>query len=167
MDLDEGQILTQWAQQAPRKAWLLRPGDVFVTPVPLSREFLRYVYGLTGVPPESVAVVEVPLVGAVPLARAVREAGLVEHVRALAADRARPCCRRRWTSRRSRSPGMSVSGCTSTWPSRSVSNWRWPAAGHARSSAVRCARFRDRSRDTLLRCRRPARTWPANWRSGG
>ncbi|WP_405941242.1 peptide ligase PGM1-related protein [Streptomyces sp. NBC_00207] len=87
VDLDEGQILTTWSQQAPRKAWLLRPGDVFVTPVPLSREFLRYVYDLTGVPPESVAVVEVPPAGAVPLARAVREAGLEEHVRALAGDR--------------------------------------------------------------------------------
>ncbi|MGW6952552.1 preATP grasp domain-containing protein [Streptomyces xanthophaeus] len=87
VDLDEGQILTTWAQQAPRKAWLLRPGDVFVTPVPLSREFLRYVYDLTGVPPESVAVVEVPPAGAVPLARAVREASLLEQVRALAGDR--------------------------------------------------------------------------------
>ncbi|MGT2525870.1 preATP grasp domain-containing protein [Streptomyces nojiriensis] len=87
MDLDEGQILTTWAQQAPRKAWLLRPGDVFVTPVPLSRDFLRYVYDLTGVPPESVAVVEVPPAGPVPLARAVREAGLVEQIRALAGDR--------------------------------------------------------------------------------
>ncbi|MGW6613279.1 preATP grasp domain-containing protein [Streptomyces erythrochromogenes] len=87
VDLDEGQILTTWAQQAPRKAWLLRPGDVFVTPVPLSREFLRYVYDLTGVPPESVAVVQVPPAGAVPLARAVREAGLVERVRDLAGDR--------------------------------------------------------------------------------
>ncbi|MFJ8565475.1 peptide ligase PGM1-related protein [Streptomyces sp. NPDC093514] len=87
VDLDEGQILTTWAQQAPRKAWLLRPGDVFVTPVRLSREFLRYVYDLTGVPPESVAVIEVPPAGAVPLARAVREADLVEQVRALAGDR--------------------------------------------------------------------------------
>lgn len=87
VDLGEGHILTTWAQQAPRKAWLLRPGDVFVTPVPLSREFLRYVYDLTGVPPESVAIVEVPPAGAVPLARAVREAGLVEHIRALAGDR--------------------------------------------------------------------------------
>ncbi|MFE9219371.1 peptide ligase PGM1-related protein [Streptomyces lavendulae] len=87
VDLDEGQILTTWAQQAPRKAWLLRPGDVFVTPVRLSREFLRYVYGLTGVPPESAAVIEVPPAGAVPLAQAVREAGLVERVRALAGDR--------------------------------------------------------------------------------
>ncbi|MFI1279868.1 peptide ligase PGM1-related protein [Streptomyces sp. NPDC020858] len=87
VDLNEGQILTQWAEQAPRKAWLLRPGDVLVTPVPLSPEFLRYVFDLTGVPPETVAVVDVPPAGAVPLARAVREAGLAEHVRALAGDR--------------------------------------------------------------------------------
>ncbi|MFD7027881.1 peptide ligase PGM1-related protein [Streptomyces sp. NPDC059917] len=87
VDLDEGQILTQWAQQAPRKAWLLRPGDIFVTPVPLGQEFLRYVCDLTGVPPESVAVIEVPPAGAVPLARAVRGAGLVEHIRALVRDR--------------------------------------------------------------------------------
>lgn len=66
VDLDEGEILTQWAQQAPRKAWLLGPGDVFVTPVPLSRAFLRYVYDLTGVPPESVAVIEVPPAGCRP-----------------------------------------------------------------------------------------------------
>ncbi|MFD7395766.1 hypothetical protein ACFV60_12085 [Streptomyces virginiae] len=87
VDLDEGRILMTWAQQAPRKAWLLRPGDVFVTPVPLIRVFLRYVYDLTGVPPESVAVVEVPPAGAVPPAWAVRQAGLVERVRALAGDR--------------------------------------------------------------------------------
>ncbi|MFI5670875.1 peptide ligase PGM1-related protein [Streptomyces sp. NPDC051704] len=87
VDLDEGQILTTWAQQAPRKVWLLRPGDVFVTPVPLSREFLLYACGLIGVPPDAVAVIEVPPAGAVPLARAVREAGLVEQVRALAGDR--------------------------------------------------------------------------------
>ncbi|MFD3722884.1 peptide ligase PGM1-related protein [Streptomyces sp. NPDC058674] len=87
VDLNEGQVLTQWSQQAPRKAWLLRPGDVLVTPVPLSREFLRYAYDLTGVPPGSVTVVEVPPAGAVPLARAVREAGLSAHLRTLAADR--------------------------------------------------------------------------------
>ncbi|MFD8019096.1 peptide ligase PGM1-related protein [Streptomyces lavendulae] len=87
VDLDEGQILMTWARQAPRKAWLLRPGDVFVTPVRVSREFLQYVYGLTGMTPESAVVIEVPPAGAVPLARAVREAGLLERVRALAGDR--------------------------------------------------------------------------------
>ncbi|MEU9303846.1 peptide ligase PGM1-related protein [Streptomyces sp. NPDC048269] len=84
LDLDQGQVLAQWAQQAPRKAWLLRPGDVLVTPEPLSREFLRYVGDLTGVPGEQAAVIEVPPAGVVPLAQAVRQAGLVEQVRALA-----------------------------------------------------------------------------------
>ncbi|MFF3015614.1 peptide ligase PGM1-related protein [Streptomyces sp. NPDC057939] len=87
VDLDEGQILTQWAQQAPRKVWLLRPGDALVTPVPLSPEFLRYAFDLTGVPAGSVTVIQVPPAGAVPLARAVREAGLMDRVRAVAGDR--------------------------------------------------------------------------------
>ncbi|CAM5286494.1 hypothetical protein SAVIM338S_00229 [Streptomyces avidinii] len=89
VDLEEGEALATWAQQAPRKAWLLRAGDVLVTPVPLSREFLRYVYGLTGVAAGDVSIVEVPAprTRAVPLADAVRAAGLVRHVRDLARDR--------------------------------------------------------------------------------
>ncbi|MFD3557579.1 peptide ligase PGM1-related protein [Streptomyces goshikiensis] len=87
VDLTEGQVLTQWAQQAPRKAWLLRPGDVLVTPVPLGPEFLRYVCDLTGVPAGSVVVVPVPSAGPVSLAQAVAEAGLAEHLKALAGDR--------------------------------------------------------------------------------
>ncbi|WP_141754100.1 peptide ligase PGM1-related protein [Streptomyces subrutilus] len=82
VDLDEGQALAQWALQAPRKAWLLRDGDVLVTPVPLSGEFRRYVSGLTGVPIERAPVIEVPPAGSVPLARAVRQAGLLGEVRA-------------------------------------------------------------------------------------
>lgn len=82
VDLEEGQVLAQWAQQAPRKAWLLRPGDVLVSPGPLSGEFSRYVSGLTGVSGAQAAVIEVPPAGAVPLADAVRRAGLMERVRA-------------------------------------------------------------------------------------
>ncbi|MEU9256102.1 peptide ligase PGM1-related protein [Streptomyces sp. NPDC048270] len=82
VDLDEGQALAQWALQAPRKAWLLRAGDVLVSPVPLSGEFRRYVSGLTGVPIERAAVIEVPPAGSVPLAEAVRRAGLLGEVRA-------------------------------------------------------------------------------------
>ncbi|MFF4322808.1 peptide ligase PGM1-related protein [Streptomyces sp. NPDC001568] len=80
VDLEEGQVLAQWAQQAPRKAWLLRAGDALVTPGSLSEEFRRYVGDLTGVPRERTSVIEVPPAGAVPLARAVREAGLMERV---------------------------------------------------------------------------------------
>lgn len=32
VDLEKGRVLAQWAQQAPRKAWLLRAGDALVTP---------------------------------------------------------------------------------------------------------------------------------------
>ncbi|MFD3543179.1 peptide ligase PGM1-related protein [Streptomyces sp. NPDC058662] len=85
VDLDEGPVLAQWAQQAPRKAWLLRPGDVLVTPVPLSGGFRRYVSALTGVSSEQAPVVDVPSFGAVPLAQAVRRAGLLDEVRAHAA----------------------------------------------------------------------------------
>ncbi|MGW5849109.1 preATP grasp domain-containing protein [Streptomyces sp. NPDC055254] len=82
VDLDEGPVLAQWAQQAPRKAWLLRPGDVLVSPAPLSGAFRRYVSALTGVSAEEAPVIEVPSFGAVPLAQAVRRAGLLERVRA-------------------------------------------------------------------------------------
>ncbi|MEX0171020.1 peptide ligase PGM1-related protein [Streptomyces sp. LMG1-1-1.1] len=82
VDLEEGQVLAQWAQQAPRKAWLLRAGDALVTPGSLSEEFRRYVSDLTGVARERTAVIEVPPAGAVPLARAVREAGLMDRVAA-------------------------------------------------------------------------------------
>ncbi|MFF8275968.1 peptide ligase PGM1-related protein [Streptomyces lateritius] len=91
VDLEESGALAQWAEQAPRKAWLLRPGDVLVTPVPVSEAFLRYVGGLTRVPADEVTVVEVPSaaggspsVGAVPMGQALREAGLTERLRTLA-----------------------------------------------------------------------------------
>ncbi|MEV6400403.1 peptide ligase PGM1-related protein [Streptomyces sp. NPDC051907] len=67
--------------QAPREAWLLRPGDVLVSPAPLSREFRRYVSALTGVPSEQAAIIEVPPAGSVPLAEAVVRAGLLGEVR--------------------------------------------------------------------------------------
>ncbi|MFC9635363.1 hypothetical protein ACFTY8_40495 [Streptomyces mirabilis] len=86
VDLDQGEVLAEWAQQAPRKAWLLRPGDVLVSPVPLGRQFLEYVTGLTGVPSESVTVIAVPPAGAVPLAQAVRQDGLTDRLRALAGE---------------------------------------------------------------------------------
>ncbi|MFD3695163.1 peptide ligase PGM1-related protein [Streptomyces sp. NPDC058646] len=81
VDLSQGRVLETWAQQAPRKVWLLRAGDVLVAPGRLSGEFRRYVSDLTGVGPDDAGVIEVPPAGAVPLADAVRTAGLVERVR--------------------------------------------------------------------------------------
>ncbi|WP_432123493.1 peptide ligase PGM1-related protein [Streptomyces sp. S1] len=60
VDPEEREVLRAWAEQAPREAWLLRPGDVLVSPVPVGEEFLRYVCGLTGVPRDAVAVVVPP-----------------------------------------------------------------------------------------------------------
>ncbi|KOY53826.1 hypothetical protein ADK59_33540 [Streptomyces sp. XY332] len=82
VELEEGRVLAQWALQAPRKAWLLRPGDVLVSPGPLTREFHEYVSAPTGVASEQAAVIEVPPAGSVPLAQAVRRAGLLGQVRA-------------------------------------------------------------------------------------
>ncbi|MGW9438811.1 preATP grasp domain-containing protein [Streptomyces sp. NPDC055607] len=79
VDPEEREVLRAWAEQAPREAWLLRPGDVLVSPVPVGEEFLEYVRDLTGVPRDSVAVVVPP--GADPCHR------VVEAVRAATAGR--------------------------------------------------------------------------------
>ncbi|MEU7555071.1 peptide ligase PGM1-related protein [Streptomyces sp. NPDC044571] len=60
VDLDERDVLRTWAEQAPREVWMLYPGDVLVSPVPVGEEFLAYACGLTGIPPESVTVVDLP-----------------------------------------------------------------------------------------------------------
>ncbi|MFJ4340996.1 peptide ligase PGM1-related protein [Streptomyces sp. NPDC088915] len=69
VDPEEREALRAWAEQAPREAWLLRPGDVLVSPVPVGEEFLEYVHDLTGVPRGSVTVVVPP--GADPCHRTV------------------------------------------------------------------------------------------------
>ncbi|MFJ4869779.1 peptide ligase PGM1-related protein [Streptomyces sp. NPDC088757] len=82
VDPAEREALRAWAEQAPREAWLLRPGDVLVSPVPVGEDFLEYVHGLTGVPRDSVAVVVLPEAGtADPCHR------VVEAVRAATAGR--------------------------------------------------------------------------------
>ncbi|MGW5346795.1 preATP grasp domain-containing protein [Streptomyces sp. NPDC004050] len=59
VDLAQRDVLRAWAEQAPRDVWLLRPGDVLVSPVPVGEEFLRYACGLMRIRPESVSVVVV------------------------------------------------------------------------------------------------------------
>ncbi|WP_142215454.1 peptide ligase PGM1-related protein [Streptomyces sp. SLBN-118] len=80
-------VLSRWAEQAPRKIWLMRPGDVLVTPVSLSPAFRRYAAELLRVPADSVTVVTVPPVRGVPMAEAVRRAGLMDMLDALTAER--------------------------------------------------------------------------------
>jgi pre ATP-grasp domain-containing protein/pheganomycin biosynthesis PGM1-like protein len=87
VDLSEESVLRQWSQQAPRKLWLTRPGDVVITPVPFSDPFRRYVFHRLGVPDGSVAVITVPDGPHLPMAEALAEHGLLEPLRALVRER--------------------------------------------------------------------------------
>jgi len=87
VDLGESAVLRQWAEQAPRKLWLTRPGDVLVTPVPLSDPFRRYVFRRLGMPDGSVAVVTVPDTPHLPMAAALAARGLLEPLRGLVRER--------------------------------------------------------------------------------
>ncbi|MFJ4857832.1 peptide ligase PGM1-related protein [Streptomyces sp. NPDC088730] len=86
-DLREEQILRQWSEQAPRKLWLTRPGDVLISPVPLSDPFRRYVFHRLGIPDGSVTVVVVPDTPHVPMPEALAGHGLLEPLRALVGER--------------------------------------------------------------------------------
>ncbi|MFF2469107.1 preATP grasp domain-containing protein [Streptomyces mirabilis] len=81
------EVLDRWAMHASREIWLTRPGDVLVTPVPLSLAFQRYAGQLTAMPHESVTVLTVPPVAGAPFAEAVHRAGLMGTLRSLAATR--------------------------------------------------------------------------------
>ncbi|MYT82436.1 ATP-grasp domain-containing protein [Streptomyces sp. MnatMP-M77] len=87
VDLAEKTVLRQWAEQAPRKLWLTRPGDVLITPIPLSDPFRRYVFERLGVPEESVDIVTVPDTPHLPMAQALSEHNLLEPLRALVDNR--------------------------------------------------------------------------------
>ncbi|PVC80077.1 peptide ligase PGM1-related protein [Streptomyces sp. CS131] len=87
VDLAEEAVLRQWAEQAPRKLWLTRPGDVLITPTPLSESFRRYVFHRIGVPEGSVDIVTVPDTPHLPMARALTEHNLLEPLRALVNSR--------------------------------------------------------------------------------
>jgi hypothetical protein len=88
VDLREHAVVGQWAQQAPREIWLTRPGDVLLTPVPVSEAFARYACDLIGVARESVRIITVRTRPGTAMADAVRDTpGLTEELRAHAAAR--------------------------------------------------------------------------------
>ncbi|MEU6849587.1 peptide ligase PGM1-related protein [Actinacidiphila alni] len=88
VDLREQGAVGQWARQAPREVWLTRPGDVLLTPVPVSEPFARYACGLTGVPRETVRIITVRDRPGMAAADAVRTTpGLSDDLRAHAAAR--------------------------------------------------------------------------------
>ncbi|OKK23853.1 hypothetical protein AMK09_11740 [Streptomyces sp. CB02488] len=85
--LHEESVLRQWSRQAPRKLWLTRPGDVLITPVPLSDAFRRYVFQRLGIPDGAVDIIVVPDTPHVPMAEALAEHGLLESLRARVGER--------------------------------------------------------------------------------
>ncbi|MEU0368943.1 peptide ligase PGM1-related protein [Streptomyces sp. NPDC006283] len=87
LGLEASEVLDGWAEQAPRKMWLLGPGDVLLTPVPLSAAFQRYAAQSLDVHPEQLAVVVVPPCPGASMADAVRGAGLTDEVRKLVHER--------------------------------------------------------------------------------
>ncbi|MFD3333665.1 peptide ligase PGM1-related protein [Streptomyces sp. NPDC058700] len=86
VDLEQREVLGAWAEQAPREAWLLRAGDILVTPVPVGEAFLQYACALTGVPRGSVTVLTLPD-GFVSAGRPAPYPAAVEAVRRAAAGR--------------------------------------------------------------------------------
>ncbi|WP_327286834.1 peptide ligase PGM1-related protein [Streptomyces sp. NBC_01198] len=87
VDLREESVLRQWSEQAPRKLWLMRPGDVVITPVPFNDPFRRYVFDRLGIPDGSVTVITVPDTPHLPMAEALAAHGLLEPLRALVRER--------------------------------------------------------------------------------
>lgn len=85
--LGEEAVLRQWSDQAPRKLWLTQPGDVVITPVPVTASFRRYVFDRLGIAEGSVTVVTVPETPRVPMAEALAQHGLFDTVRALVGER--------------------------------------------------------------------------------
>ncbi|SHM80736.1 preATP grasp domain-containing protein [Actinacidiphila paucisporea] len=87
VDLSEASALRTWSEQAPRKIWLARPGDVLVVPAPLSDAFCRYALDRLGMPDGSVTVLTVPDAPGVPMAEALAVHGLLETLRTLVRER--------------------------------------------------------------------------------
>ncbi|MGI5358766.1 peptide ligase PGM1-related protein [Streptomyces sp. CA-252508] len=87
LGLEAGAVLERWATQAPRKVWLLQAGDVLVSPVPVTQDFLAYALDLLGVPGGDVSVVHAPSRTGTAMADTLRHDGLLEMLRGLVADR--------------------------------------------------------------------------------
>ncbi|MGW1892300.1 preATP grasp domain-containing protein [Streptomyces sp. NPDC002004] len=85
--LRQEEVVRGWSARAPRELWLARPGDILVTPVPLTDSFIRYVCSLLVVPRGSVHVLTVPFVPGTSTADAVRRTGMLGRLRDLVVRR--------------------------------------------------------------------------------
>ncbi|UGY92779.1 peptide ligase PGM1-related protein [Streptomyces gobiensis] len=80
-------LLGATVAQSPRKIWLVEPGDVVVTPLPVPPAFKAYACELIEVDPDAVTVLTVPSGTKVPLAEAVRRDGVMGRLREIAEGR--------------------------------------------------------------------------------
>ncbi|MFJ6384905.1 hypothetical protein ACIQI7_33455 [Kitasatospora sp. NPDC092039] len=74
-------------RQAVRKVWLLRRGDILVTPTPISPALRAYACDVLGLAPSDTVTLAVPDAQSVPLADAVERGGLSAALKAVAAQR--------------------------------------------------------------------------------
>jgi hypothetical protein len=72
---------------SPRKIWLAQENDIVVTPRPIDDQFKRYACDILGVDPDTIATCSPETDRLEPLATSVKRAGMVEQLRALAAER--------------------------------------------------------------------------------
>jgi hypothetical protein len=84
VDLAEREVVREWSTQAPRKVWLGSPGDVLITPVPLSDAFVRYAGDLLGMPDGAIDIVVVPDLPGMGTGEAVGHHGLTDLLRSYA-----------------------------------------------------------------------------------
>lgn len=84
VDLGESEVVRKWSAQAPRKLWLARPGDVLITPVPLSDAFVRYASDLLGMPDGAIDIVVAPDLPDMGTGEAVGHHGLMDLLRGFA-----------------------------------------------------------------------------------
>ncbi|NEA54242.1 hypothetical protein G3I60_08760 [Streptomyces sp. SID13666] len=87
IDLEQSAILRRWSLQAPREIWLARPGDVLLTPVPLSPAFIRYACSVLDMPIDAIGVLTVPDVAGAAMADTVRSTRALTSLRDLVAQR--------------------------------------------------------------------------------
>lgn len=90
VDLEREAVVGRWSEQAPRELWQARPGDVLVSPVPLSEAFVDYAHRTLAMAPGAVEVLTVPDRPGRAMAETVRMSAAAERLRTFARARLAP-----------------------------------------------------------------------------
>ncbi|MEU3059389.1 peptide ligase PGM1-related protein [Streptomyces subrutilus] len=89
MDRSMTELAQRAARQTPRKVWLARPGDVVVTPQPVSTELFGHACTVLGMRPSQISLVSPGSYSGRPLAESVRADGPWALLRRLVGERPR------------------------------------------------------------------------------